>query len=425
MSLALIVGLFFVLALLGVPIAFAIAAVSTLYIVDAGLPLLVVGQRMVTGADSFPLLAAPLFMLAGGIMNAGGIMRRLLRLSDAAIGHIRGGLAQVNVLASLMMAGMSGSATADAAGQGATMIPAMAKSGYPRPMSAAVTSAASVIGPIFPPSVPFVIYGSIAQVSIGQLFVAAMLPGLLMTAVLIGTVYVVSRRADYRTRERFDGGEFVTALGRASLDLMLPVVIIGGIIGGVFTPVEAATVAVFYALLLELVIFRGITLAQLPAILISTGKTTGMIMFVISVSTVFGWILVREGAGAILTGGLLSISSDPLVLRVLVVAMLLVLGLFIETIVLIILIVPILLTLAPHLGMDPVHLGVTVVFAAMLGLVTPPVGLCMFIVNAIAGISISQYTRAILPYFAALIVCAVLIALIPGLTVWLPTLLMR
>lgn len=425
MAIELVIASFFLLALMGVPIAFAIAGASIIYVVTTGTPWPVVGQRMIAGADSFPLLAAPLFMLAGAIMNGGGIMARLLRLSDSIIGHVRGGLAQVNVLSSLLMAGMSGSATADAAGQGATMIPAMKKSGYPAPMSAVVTSASSVIGPIFPPSVPFVIYGSVAQVSIGQLFIGGIIPGVIMTAFLIATVYTMSRRGNYRTREHFEFREFLTALRNASLDLLLPIIIVGGIVGGIFTPVEAAAVAVFYALLLEMVIFRQLTPRTLLPILLSTAKLTAMIMFVIAVSNLFGWIMVREGFGKILADALLSISSDPVVLRCLVVVLLLLLGLLIETVVLIVLIVPILLTLGPQLMMDPIHLGVTVVFSTMLGLITPPVGLCMFLVNSIAGISVGTYSRAILPYFLALICCAFVIALFPGLTTWLPSLLMR
>ncbi|GGO53638.1 TRAP transporter, DctM subunit [Roseovarius pacificus] len=425
MEIELVIGLFFLLTLIGVPIAFSIAAASAVYMIVSGTPWMVAGQRMVSGADSFPLLAAPLFMLAGTIMNAGGIMGRLLHLSDTVIGHVRGGLAQVNVLSSLLMAGMSGSATADAAGQGATMIPAMKKSGYPAPLSAVVTSASSVIGPIFPPSVPFVIYGSVAQVSIGQLFIGGVLPGIVMTLILILTVYLTSRRGNYRTREKFVASDFFRALRIAALDLLLPLIIVGGIVGGIFTPVEAAAIAVFYALLLELVIFRQLKLQQLPAILLSAAKMTAMIMFVIAVSNVFGWILIRENFSSMLASGLMSISSDPLILRCLVVLLLVLLGLVIETVVLIILIVPILLSLAPALMMDPIHLGVTVVFSTMLGLITPPVGLCMFLVNSISGISVGTYTKAILPYFAALLFCAFAIALVPGLTMWLPNLLMR
>lgn len=228
MSLEAIFGLFCLLTLVGVPIAFAIGAVSLLYVGLTGVPLLVVGQRMVAGADSFPLLAAPLFMLAGSIMNAGGITQRLQRLSDALVGHVPGALAQVNVFSSLLMAGMSGSATADAAGQGSTMIPEMVRSGYSRGMSAAVTSASSVIGPIFPPSVPFVIYGAVAQVSVGQLFIGAIVPGLMMTIVLMLTVYLVSRKAGYRTRACFSGSELLGALRSSALDLVLPVLIVGG-----------------------------------------------------------------------------------------------------------------------------------------------------------------------------------------------------
>ena len=424
MALEYILLLFFLLTFAGVPIAFSIAAVSCIYIVLADLPLLVVGQRMVAGADSFPLLAAPLFMLAGIVMSSGGIMPRLLRLSDALVGHITGGLAQVNVIASLFMAGMSGSATADASGQGSVMIPAMKKSGYSAGLSAAVTAASSVIGPIFPPSVPFVIYGALAQVSIGHLFIGAMLPGIVMTVCLMAATWLICRRAGYRTRERFSGRELLDSIRGSALDLFLPLIVIGGILGGIFTPIEAAAVAAVYALLVEVVIFRDIPVKRLPGILLEAARLTGMIMFVIAVSNLFGWILVREGAGRLLVDFFLSISSDPYVLRVLLVVMLLILGFFIETIVLIILMIPILASLVPHLGMDPIHLGVTVVLAIMIGLITPPVGLCMFIVNAIAGISVAEYTRAIMPFFIALVISALLVALIPPITTWLPSVLM-
>ena len=424
MALEYILLLFFLLTFAGVPIAFSIAAVSCIYIVLADLPLLVVGQRMVAGADSFPLLAAPLFMLAGIVMSSGGIMPRLLRLSDALVGHITGGLAQVNVIASLFMAGMSGSATADASGQGSVMIPAMKKSGYSAGLSAAVTAASSVIGPIFPPSVPFVIYGALAQVSIGHLFIGAMLPGIVMTVCLMAATWLICRRAGYRTRERFSGRELLDSIRGSALDLCLPLIVIGGILGGIFTPIEAAAVAAVYALLVEVVIFRDIPVKRLPGILLEAARLTGMIMFVIAVSNLFGWILVREGAGRLLVDFFLSISSDPYVLRVLLVVMLLILGFFIETIVLIILMIPILASLVPHLGMDPIHLGVTVVLVIMIGLITPPVGLCMFIVNAIAGISVAEYTRAIMPFFIALVISALLVALVPPITTWLPSVLM-
>ncbi len=425
MSLETILGLFFVLSLLGVPIAFSIGAVSVLYILFAGVPLAVIGQRMVAGADSFPLLAAPLFMLAGVIMSSGGITRRLLRLSDAVVGHVTGGLAQVSVFSSLLMAGMSGSATADASGQGSILIPAMKSNGYPASMSAAVTAGSSVIGPIFPPSVPFVIYGAMAQVSIGQLFVGAIVPGLLMTALLMGTVFLISRRHGYRTRDTFQGSELASALKASLPDLMLPAIIVGGIVGGIFTPVEAAGIAVVYALLLEVVVNREIPLKRLPEIFLVAARLTGVIMFVIAVSNLFGWILVREGAGRMMAEFMLGLSDNEYVLRAVLVVMLLVLGIFIETIVLILLIVPVLASIAPFLAMDPIHLGVTVVLAIMIGLITPPVGLCMFIVNAIAKISIVEYTKAILPYFVTLVICAFIIALFPPLTTWLPTVLMR
>ncbi len=425
MSIGIILALFFVFVLLGVPIAFAIGIVSVLYIVDSGLPLLVVGQRMVAGADSFPLLAAPLFLLAGTIMSYGGITRRLVRLANAIVGHITGGLAQVNVFSSLLLSGMSGSATADASGLGSMIIPAMKKAGYAPRLSAAVTAASATIGPIIPPSVPFVIYGAMAQVSIGKLFVGGIIPGLLMTLFLMVTIYLTCRQHGYRTHDRLDFSELRAAFKASLLDLMLPLVIIGGILGGVFTPIEAAAVAVVYAATIELLIFREIGVRDIPEIVITAVRLTAIIMFVIAVSNIFGWILIREGAGKLLVDFMLGISNDVIVLRLLLVALLILLGLFIETIVLIVLVVPLLTALSPHLAMDPVHLGVTVVLSIMIGLITPPLGLCMFIVNSIAGIGMGEYTRTIMPYLAALIVCAVLVALVPPLTTWLPTAMMN
>ena len=425
MSIEIILGLFFLLVLLGIPIAFAIGLVSLLYIIEAGLPLLVVGQRMVAGADSFPLLAAPLFLLAGTIMSFGGITRRLVRLANALVGHITGGLAQVNVFSSLLLSGMSGSATADASGLGSMIIPAMKKAGYAPRLSAAVTAASATIGPIIPPSVPFVIYGAMAQVSIGKLFVGGIIPGLLMTLFLMITIYLTCRRHGYRTHDKLEFGELFSAFKASLLDLMLPIVIIGGILGGIFTPIEAAAIAVVYAAAIELVIFREIGLRDIPQIVLTAARLTAVIMFVIAVSSIFGWILIREGAGKLLVDFMLGISSDVTILRILLVVFLIVLGLFIETIVLIVLVVPLLAALAPHLAMDPIHLGVTVVLSIMIGLITPPLGLCMFIVNSIAKIGMGEYTRTTIPYLAALIVCAFLVALVPPLTTWLPATLME
>ena len=413
MSIEIILGLFFLLVLLGIPIAFAIGLVSLLYIIEAGLPLLVVGQRMVAGADSFPLLAAPLFLLAGTIMSFGGITRRLVRLANALVGHITGGLAQVNVFSSLLLSGMSGSATADASGLGSMIIPAMKKAGYAPRLSAAVTAASATIGPIIPPSVPFVIYGAMAQVSIGKLFVGGIIPGLLMTLFLMITIYLTCRRHGYRTHDKLEFGELFSAFKASLLDLMLPIVIIGGILGGIFTPIEAAAIAVVYAAAIELVIFREIGLRDIPQIVLTAARLTAVIMFVIAVSSIFGWILIREGAGKLLVDFMLGISSDVTILRILLVVFL------------IVLVVPLLAALAPHLAMDPIHLGVTVVLSIMIGLITPPLGLCMFIVNSIAKIGMGEYTRTIIPYLAALIVCAFLVALVPPLTTWLPATLME
>ncbi|MEW6082717.1 MAG: TRAP transporter large permease [Bacillota bacterium] len=423
--LAVVVLGLFVLLFLGVPVSFALAITSMIYLSVEGIPVVSLAQRMIAGTDSFSLIAAPLFMLAGQIMSTGGITKRLVRLSDALIGHVPGGLAQVNIVVSMIFAGMSGSATADAAGLGSMLIPAMKEDGYDAPFSAAVTAASSTLGPIIPPSVPFVIYGSIAQISIGKLFLGGAIPGLVMALYMMLVVHVLSLRRGYRRRSLFSLSRLFSALRESALELMLPLIIVGGIMGGVFTPTEAAVIAVVYALILEVLVRKELTTKDLPQVFLRAAVISGVVMFIVASASIFGWILVREQFGRMVVGLLTGLSTNPVILRAFIIGALFVMGLFVETIASIIIVVPVVLPLATALGMDPIHLGVVTVLTIMIGLITPPVGLCMYIVTAIARINVVAFTREALPFIAALILAVLTIAYFPGLVLWLPNLLIR
>lgn len=428
MELSIIIIGFFMLLMFGIPIFFAVGISSFVYLLILDIPIIIVVQRMVSGVNSFTLLGAPLFILAGVIMSRSGTIMRLVMLSDALVGHITGGLGQVNILASVIFAGMSGSSTSDASGLGALIIPAMIEDGYPPNFSAAVTAASSTIGPIIPPSVPFVVYGSMAQISIGRLFLGGAIPGLIMGILLMIIVYLQCRFYHIRIKETkssiFSLSKLVDTLKLSIWDLMIPILIIGGILTGTFTPTEAASIVVVYALFIGLYVHKDIKYKDLPSIFLKAGSLIGMIMIIVAACTLFGWILVREQAGEIIINAMFGITHNIYVLRLLLMLTLLILGCFIETISLIILIVPILLKITPFLGMDAIHLGVLTVLVTMIGIITPPVGLCMYIVNMWAGINTVDYLRAIWPHLITLFIAALIVAMFPSTVLWLPNLLM-
>lgn len=411
---------------IGMPVAFAMVVSAGAALLSLGnVPLMVLPQRIVTGADSFPLMAIPLFLLAGNLMIGGGLTDKLSRFATAMVGHFRGGLAQVNVVNSMVMGGMSGSAIADAVSDCKILVPVMVKSGYSAHFAAALSGATAVIAPIIPPSIPFIIYGSIAGVSIGQLFLAGAIPGILMGVYLMVAVNVIARRRNFPRGERPTLRGIVHALRVSGPPLMLPVIILGGILAGVFTPTEAGAVAVVYALVLSMVFYRSLGAADIPKILLETGVQAGVIMLVIAAASPFSWLLAREQVGQAVVQLLAHIGDNKILFLLVLNVVLIVLGMFLDATAILIIVVPVLVPVFAALGLDPVHMGVMVVMNLMIGTVTPPFGLVMYVVCDILKVTITDFTRELWPFLLALVAILLTITYVPELVLFLPKLAMR
>jgi tripartite ATP-independent transporter DctM subunit len=422
---SLVVVLMLILFAVGMPVAFAIMAVSILGLVMIGnVPLSVVPHRMIAGADSFPMMAIPFFLLAGSLMNTGGVTRRLVNFAAALVGKMPGGLAHVTVLTNMIMAGMSGSALADAAGTGSILIPAMRQGGYPAPFSAVITCCASTIGPIIPPSIPFVVLGAMTGISIGRLFLGGAIPGTIMGIYLMGVAYVVSKRRGYAAYSNFSFKEVLRTFKEAFFALLLPIIIMGGILGGIFTPTEAAVIAVVYAFILGVFVYREINPRDLPRIFLETAMTTASLLFIVAAASVLGWLLSREQAGLKLVDMFMTVSKTPWVILTIINVILLVLGCLMETYAIMIILVPVLMPLVKSMGIDLVHFGVIVVLNLCIGLVTPPFGMGMFLVCRLAGIKVIEFTRELPVFLVALLAALFTITYIPSLVTFLPRLLM-
>ncbi|MAY71538.1 MAG: ABC transporter permease [Halomonas sp.] len=382
-------------------------------------------QRMFSATTGFTLLAIPFFILAGNLMNTGGITHRIFRFADACVGHIRGGLGQVNVLASLFFSGMSGAAVADAAGLGQVELKAMADRDYDPDFSAAITAASSTIGPVFPPSIPFVLYSSITGVSVAQLFLAGVVPGVLMALALMLAVYVHALRHKMSRRDHVDWAEIGRSFLSALLSLLTPVIIIAGIFGGVFTPTEAGVMASAYAMFLSMVVYREVKISDLPEIIWETLVHTVRVMFVIAAAGFFGWLLIHQRIPNQLVETMLSLSESHAIIMAIIVAILLVLGMFLEGIAVIVLTVPLFLPVVTQIGVDPVHFGVIMIMCSMVGLLTPPVGMVLFATSSIAKISVGRLSRALTPYLIGLFVVLMAVVMIPAISTWLPDLVMN
>lgn len=415
---------FTVLVLVSAPLAVALGlAISVGLLLFSPFPVAIMFQRMVTGIDNFVLVAIPLFVLAGNLMNAGGITDRIFHFVRSAIGHVPGGLAHANVGTSVLFAGMSGSAVADAAGIGAVEIKAMRDAGYKTEFSAAVTAASSVIGPIIPPSIPLILYGAIAEVSVGRLFAAGLVPGLLLAVTLSVMIAFMSRTHGFPRDPRSSPLQIARSFLRASFALLTPTVILVGLIGGVFTPTEAGAVAVAYALFLSLVVYRALRLRDLPKVLVETMVTTAIVTFIISNVSAFSWALVVTRSGDAFVEAIRSVSDDPAIVLLLINGLLLILGALIESGAVLILMTPLLVPLALSMGVDPVHLGVVMVLNLMIGCATPPVGMSLFVTAHVAGIPVERMMRAILPFLVPLIITLLAVTFWPSLTLFLPSLL--
>ncbi|SDL20186.1 TRAP transporter large permease [Tessaracoccus oleiagri] len=415
-----------------IPIGFALAAASIVgLLLFTEVPLNIAPQRIVAGITPFPLLAIPLFILAGALMTYGGISRRLLDLAESIVGRIRGGLAQTNVLASLFFGGLSGSAVADVSSLGRILIPAMRERNYSAAYSAVVTAVTAIITPILPPSITLILYGVVTGTSIGQLFFAGVVPAFVFVAILMLTVHLTVNKLGFLSghvgETKAEGAghapKFFPSLLAAFPALLLPVLILVGIRGGFFTPTEAAAMAVVYSLVVGFFIYRELNLKTLIEALKSTVQLVGLIMLVMSAAQLYSWALTSERIPQAIAQGMLDLTSNPVLLLLLINVLLLFVGMFIEANAALIILVPILLPIALDLGVDPVHLGIIIVVNLGIGLVTPPVGLTLLLAAEIAELNVMQTLRALLPFMIAVLAFLMLITYVPAISLWLPTVL--
>jgi len=416
----------FGMLIFGVPVAVALAGSAAVFIFFSGAtPPMVVAHRMINGVDSFPLLAVPFFILAGNLMNTAGITERIFNFALALVGWMRGGLGHVNVGASVIFAGMSGAAVADAGGLGAIEIKAMRDAKYDAKFAVGITAASSTIGPIIPPSLPMVIYGVVAGASIGQLFVAGFLPGLLMAASLMIMIAIMARTRGFKQDQPFYWSVLFTTFRRAFLSLMTPVIIVGGILTGAFTPTEAAVAACAWALFLGLVVYRTLSLPRFLRVSFDTIETTAVVLLVVGAASIFAWILTSNRVPEQFAAGLLSISDRPWLLLLLINLILLIVGCFMETVAAITIMVPVLLPVAVAIGIDPVHFGVIMVLNLMIGLLTPPIGMVLYVLARVAKIPFEQCVVGTAPFLIPLVIVLMLVTFVPALTMWLPTMIYR
>lgn len=460
----LLIGSFLLLMLVGAPVAVSMATASLLYLIFYGVaPDIIAAQRMIAGVESFPLLAVPFFILAGNLMNTAGVTGRIYSFALAVVGWMKGGLAQVNIIGSVVFAGMSGAALADAAGIGTIEIKAMRDHGYPIDAAVGVTAASSTVGPIFPPSIPFVIYGMMANVSIGALFMAGILPGIVMMVLMMITVAIFAYRygwgsdTPFSWRRLFAASTEVLVVAAfpvavylltltglsinlsvlvalvvlivldwyfdfsAVMALMTPVILIGGMTMGWFTPTEAAVAAVIWSLFLGLVRYRSMTLRSLAKASFDTIETTASVLFIVTAASIFAWLLTVSQAAQLFSDAMFSLTDNKWTFLILVNVLLLIVGCFLDTIAAITILVPILMPILARFDVDPVHFGLILTLNLMIGLLTPPVGVVMFVLSRISGLSVERTTMAILPWMVPLLIALVIITFVPAVSLWLPT----
>ena len=408
--------------LIGMPIYLAMALAGIVFATMAGIPGVIVPSKIANAANNFTLLAAPFFIFMGVIMNASGVTTRLFNFAAVLVGWMRGGLCQANIVASVIFAGMSGSAVADAGGLGALEIKAMKDAGYPANLAASVTAASATIGPILPPSLPMVIYAVAAETSVGALFIGAVVPGLLMALALMILVRNITSRMDL-PRSEFPSLKTVwDAFRHAFWALMTPVLLLGGIFGGVFTPTEAAVVAAAYALFIGVVVYRDFSIGDLPRVIVETVETTGVVMALVMTASLMSWALTIAQIPQIVGQTLAESITNPLYFLLIVNLVLIGVGLFMEAIAAMLILIPVLVPVANSLGIDPTQFGIVFVLNLMIGTITPPVGVVLFVTARVAGTPFESLVRAILPFLFPLIIVLVLITLFPALTTWLPSL---
>jgi tripartite ATP-independent transporter DctM subunit len=425
MSILFMFLILFALLVIGVPVAVSLGVASLIFIMMEGMPSIVVLHNMVNGVNSFTLIAIPFFILAGHLMNTGGITNRIFAFARSLVGWMPGGLGHVNVGASVIFAGMSGAAVADAGGLGNVEIKAMKDAGYDTDFSVGITAASSTIGPIIPPSLPLVIYGVMADTSIGQLFAAGLVPGLLMAFALMIMVSWFAKVRNYPKDDHFSIRILWATFKRACLPLMTPVIIVGGIATGIFTPTEAAVAAVAYSMFLGMYVYRTLSFKSLIRVSQETIETTASILMIVATSTIFAWILTANQFATFFAEQLLTFTENKVMILLIITVMVLIIGCFMETIAAITILVPVLLPVAVQIGIDPVHFGIILILNLMLGLLTPPVGMVLYVLAKVSETPFERCVMATAPFLIPLISVLLLLTFIPAISMWLPTLLYR
>lgn len=410
-----------VLLVLNIPIAVCMGLASFAAIVFGGYaaPLTTVPQRMFTAMDSFPFMAIPFFMLAGSLMESGGISRRLINFAKNLVGFLPGGLGVITVVSSAFFGAISGSNAATVAAIGGVMIPAMEEDKYPKDLACAIAASAGTLGVVVPPSVPMITYGVISNVSIAALFMSGFMPAAIIILSLTLVLFLRARKLDL-PRLPFSGSELFKSFADAIWALMMPVIILGGIYGGVFTPTEAAAVAVIYGFIVSLSIYRELTFAMLPGIIIRSGLGTAIVLFIIATSSGFAWLLTAAKIPTAIASAVLAIAQSKYIILMLINVTLLVFGVFLETNAIILLLTPMLLPIASQIGLDPLLLGVVIVVNTSVGMITPPMALNIFIASSVGGESIERISAKILPFLGILMIDIIIITYFPGISLWLP-----
>ena len=421
MTAAVLFGSFAILLFLTVPIGIAIGLATLITIFYSGsLPVEFLAKELVTSIDSFPLMAVPFFILAGEIMGKGGISERLFKVANALVGNKTGGFAIATIITCMFFAAISGSGPATVAAIGGIMIPAMVRQGYDKKFATATVAAAGSIGVIIPPSIPMVMYGVVGNTSIGDLFIAGIIPGVLVGLSMILWAYYYSKKKGYRGLEEPTSlANVMKATWEAKWALLIPVIILGGIYGGFFTPTEAAVIAVVYGLFAGLVLYRDLKLKDLPKIMIDSSLTTATVLVIVGTATAFGRFLTIEQIPTKVANWMLSISSEPLVIILLITLLLLIVGTFMDTIAAIIILTPILLPIAIQIGYDPIHFGILMVVNLAIGFITPPLGVNLFVASGISGLSLEDLSRAIVPFFFAMVFTLLLLTFLPQISLFL------
>jgi C4-dicarboxylate transporter DctM subunit len=423
----LLFGLFAIFVILSVPIAMSLGLATILAIHFTGVvKLQVVAQKMFTAIDSFPLMAVPFFMIAGAIMERGGISRRLIRFANSLIGTLPGGLALVTILASMFFAAISGSSPATVAAIGAIMIPAMVRNGYKEEFATATQASAGYIGVIIPPSIPMITYGVVTGVSIGGLFMGGFIPGIIIGVSLGIVAFITSKKNDYRgLAERPSLKEVWVSFKDAIWAILMPVIILGGIYGGIFTPTEAANIAVVYGFIVGFFVYKELTLKELPALIRQSAISSSLVLMIVSTASAFGLILTREMIPVKVANLLIGVTENPLILLMILNVMLLIVGTFMETNAAIIILAPILFPAIVKVGIDPLHFGIIMVVNLAIGMITPPLGVNLFVASSMRKMPIEKLVNANWWYLAASIIALLVITYFPALTLWLPNILIK